>query len=498
MTTIAPPPKEELAQPDRISGVFANGSGYVELLTPDDTVLRQKGGHYSVYDEVLRDDQCKSTFQQRVDSVIEAEFVVEAGGKRAIDKKAADFLREQLDGIEWDRANRGMLSAVWFGHAVGELMYATDGRYITLQDIRVRQVGRFLWGADRSLWLRRITGDERMPERKFWTLNTGVYHDDAPYGLGLAHYCYWPVFFKRNGIKFWTVFLEKWAMPTVRGKAPGAQFDDPARRAEILRQLRAFATDTAILVPDGIEVDLLEASRSGTSTYGDLCSVMDSAISKIVLSQTMTTDNGSSRSQSETHADVRDKVVKSDADLICGSFNRGPAAWLTEWNFPGAAVPKVWRNTDPPEDLKTRAERDGKIHALGYEPTEEYIKETYGDGWKKKAIQQGLPPDQLSQIPNQLAAEFAELRALAAAKGAHRVDQQQLADAAARFASRYDDTIGQRVRQIVAFAENSGDYATMRQHLLQMMAEEAPAQGVEAINRSGLLARLAGLFRGQR
>jgi hypothetical protein len=71
----------------------------------------------------------------------------------------------------------------------------------------------------------------------------------------------------------------------------------------------------------------------------------------------MTTDDGSSRSQAEVHKGVADWVVKSDADLLCESFNRGPVAWLTEWNFPGAQPPRVWRHTEPAENLQARAER---------------------------------------------------------------------------------------------------------------------------------------------
>lgn len=499
MTTPVDPPQGELSQPDASSAYsFAAGTKFVELLVPTDTVLRQKGGAYSVYSEVLRDDQCASCYQQRRDAVVAAEIMVEPGGKRAIDTKAADFLREQIAALEFDRHTRGMHSAVWYGHAVGELIYATDGRYITVEDIRVREVGRFRFSRDRQLFLRAQTGDELMPDRKFWVVNTGVYHDDEPYGLGLAHYAYWPVFFKRNGIKFWLVFAEKFAMPTITGKAPAGQFDDDKRRAEILAQLRGFATNPAILVPDGIEVDLLEATRSGATSYQELVNAMDAALSKIILSQTMTTDNGSSLSQAKVHEGVRDLVVKSDADLLCQTWNRGPARWLTEWNFPGAAIPRVWRNTEPPEDLTARAERDSKIYALGYEPTEDYVKDTYGEGWVKRAIDKGLTPQQAQQVPGQLAAEFAELGALAALRGARRIDQQQLSDAATRFASRYPEIIGDRVKQVIDMAEATGDYETARRKLVEMMAEGPPAQTVEPLERAGLLSRMLGYFRGQR
>lgn len=485
------PTLEELARPDRLltqTGTFA------DALISQDTVLAQKGRDYRVYREVLRDDQCKSAFQQRRDAVIACEWKVDPASDSPQDKAAADFLTEQLNRIEWDRITDRMLYAVWYGHAVGECMWAREGGRIVLKDIKVRDRGRFQYDRFGGLWLVDDV-QQKMPERKFWTLNTGADHDDEPYGLGLAHYCYWPVFFKRNDIKFWLLFLEKFASPTVRGKVPQATLGDEVKREQILRQLRAFAHDTAILVPDGVEVDLLEASRSGATSYEDMAAAMDASIAKIILSQTMTTDNGSSRSQAEVHEGVRDLVVKSDADLLCASFTRQVATWLTEWNFPGAGVPRVWRDVSAPEDKAKRAERDKGIFALGYEPTPEYIRQTYGDGWQKKALVAGLPP---LQVADQLAAEFAELQALAALKGSRRADQQEIVDAAARFANRYEDVIGQRVKSILDFAEASGDYETMRRHILDMLAERPPEQATAAVFRGGMVARLMGMFRQQR
>jgi hypothetical protein len=61
-----------------------------------------------------------------------------------------------------------------------------------------------------------------MPERKFWTFSAGAATDDEPYGLGLGHFLYWPVFFKRNDIKFWLIFLEKFAAPNRHRPASAA------------------------------------------------------------------------------------------------------------------------------------------------------------------------------------------------------------------------------------------------------------------------------------
>lgn len=488
---------EEVSEPD-IAALFPSGETYAQLLLPQDSVLMQRGRDYKIYREVLRDDQCKSAWQQRSDAVIEAPWEVKPASESAADKSAADFIKENLDSLEWDLANRGMHFGVWYGHAVGECMWELREGKVWLQDVKVRDRSRFAYDIHNKLVLRKNTGDVWMPERKFWTFSTGADHDDEPYGLGLAHYAYWPVFFKRNDIKFWLVFQEKFAAPTVMGKSPAGMFNDPVQKAKVLAELRKFTTDTAILVPDGVEVELLEAARSGATSYEELKNAMDSAIAKIILSQTMTTDDGSSRSQAEVHEGVRDKVVKTDADLLCGSANRGPVKWLTEWNFPGAKPPMVWRNTEPEEDLDKRAERDSKIYSLGYEPGEEYLSEVYGEeyaGWKKKAVEAGLTP---GQVASAAAAEFAELGVIAAAKGARRMDQAEIAEAARRFANKHKDILGKRVKQIVDFADTSGDYETMRNRLLALMREAAPEEMIRPVTNAGMLSRLLGMFRAQR
>ncbi|MFX5157705.1 DUF935 family protein, partial [Acinetobacter baumannii] len=91
-----------------------------------------------------------------------------------------------------------------------------------------------------------------------------------------------------------------------------------------------------VIIPKGMEIELLEAARSGTGDYKTLHDTMDETIAKAILGQTMTTDNGSSKSQAEVHMEVRQDIVKADADLICESFNLGPVRWLTMFNFAGA------------------------------------------------------------------------------------------------------------------------------------------------------------------
>lgn len=493
MATPSRPITEELAKPDN---AYSLGSTFTNLLAVDDSILESKGRDYRIYKEVLRDDQCASAFGERRLAVVSKNWQVEPASESALDVAAADFMREQFDNLEWDRITDKMLYARWYGHAVGECMWATDGRFITLADVKVRDRGRFLYDDAGGLYLQRLGKVERMPERKFWTIATGADTDDSPYGLGLGHFCYWPVFFKRSDIKFWLVFLEKFGQPTAKGVAPAGMLNDAAFKANALAALRAVSTETAILVPEGLTIELLEAARSGASDYEAMKNAMDAAISKLVVGQTASSQGTPGKLGNEDlQGEVRSDLVKADADLISASFRRQATTWLTEWNFPGAQPPKMWRETQPPDDLNARAERDAKVFALGFEPTEDYVRETYGEGWQKKAVQAGIEPNALA---NNLAQEFAELGAIATLKAGHRADQQSIAEAAAFLAGRYEDVLGPRVQEILDMAEESGDYATAQVKLRELIAQPPPRSSQRALENSGVFARVMGMFRAQR
>lgn len=376
--------------------------GYVDAMalqpTTDNILELRGGGNYDIYKQVLRDDQVSSCFNQRQLAVCSKEFAVDAGGKSAKDKAAAAFIEEQLHHIGWDRVTSKMMYGVFYGFAVAEAMWARDSRFIVLEQIKVRNRQRFGFDGANQLRMKTFANPdgELMPDRKFWHFTTGGDHDDEPYGIGLGHWLYWPAFFKRNGIKYWLTFLEKFGSPTGKGTYPAGAL--PAERNKLLQALSAIATDTGIIVPEGMQIELLEASRSGTADYTALYDRMDRAIAKVVLGQVGSTEGTPGKlGNDELQSDVRDDIIKADADLICESFNRSIVRWLTEWNFPGAAVPRVYRKCEPEEDQNKKAERDNKICTMGFKPTLKHIQDEYGGDWVEK--EEKPPVDEPQQLP---------------------------------------------------------------------------------------------------
>jgi len=476
------------------------GSLYTDMLIQnEDSILNTRGGgDLAIYTEVLRDDQVKSTLEQRRRAVVSAEWAVFPASESALDKTAAEFIKLQFQRFSFDRKSELMLYAMFYGYGVGEFIYGQEGNRLVLDDIKVRDRSNFRLGKDGKIYKISMAHPmgERMPDNKFWWFSIGADHDENPYGLGLAHWLYWPVFFKRNGLKYWSVFLEKFAQPTPTATLPQSQINDSTMKRRALEALQAIQVDSGVLIPEGIEIALLEAARSGSGDYESQRRALDQAISKIVLSQTMTTDSGSSRSQAEVHNDVKEDVVKADADLICESLNNTVVTWLTKWNFPGANPPKIWRNTEPPADLKQRVEVDKGIYALGYEPTEEYIKETYGEGWvKRKTVSDDTETDWNN---NQLIPQFAENAPLADKRNGRRADIAGLVASAEVIAHSSNDVLGKRVRELMAYAEQAEDMESFRERLNEMLADGPNEQSVSAVRDANIAARLMGNLRAER
>lgn len=366
---------------DEFLSAWADG-----IREPSDPILKGRGTDLKFYDQVRLDPQVWSTLQQRRDAVASREWTVEPGDETPQAEAAAAELKDQLERLDLDAITRQMHWGLFYGYGVAEMMWGIEAGRATIADIKVRRARRFGFDIDGRLMLRPVLARraELMPGRKFWTYSCGCDTGDEPYGFGLAHLLYWPVYFRRHGMKAWMIALDKYASPTAVGTyPPGAAKEEIDR---LLAALLAIRQDSAITIPEGMSVEYLQTSKSAGADYDRFLATFDAWIAKIVLSQTMTTDDGSSRSQAEVHEDVADAVARSDADLICGSFNRGPGTWWTGWNYgPDVAPPVLKRIMDDPEDIDAAVTRDEALARIGWQPTGDRVREVYGEGYERAA-----------------------------------------------------------------------------------------------------------------
>ncbi|MFQ3550396.1 MAG: DUF935 family protein, partial [Armatimonadota bacterium] len=111
-----------------------------------------------------------------------------------------------------------------------------------------------------------------------------------PYGtsdLRAAYKHYWS---KDILTKFMNLYLEKYGSPTVKGSYKRGT---PATsQKELLKVLEKIQQETAIVIPEDIQVELLEANRGGEAGYLQALEFHDKQIAKAILNQTLMTDEG--------------------------------------------------------------------------------------------------------------------------------------------------------------------------------------------------------------
>jgi phage gp29-like protein len=392
----------------------------------EDAILRTRGAGkgLGLYDELLRDPQVATVMGKRIDALIGREWVVQSGAEgdaRADD--AAELVRGAVNGLAFSRAVGKFSQALLKGVAVIEVMWTARDAALVPALLQGRDPRRFAFRAvaggspvdGTAVELRLLTRDQAVdgiavPARKFIVHRFGEQYEN-PWGLGLGHRLFWPVYFKRQGISFWMQGLDKFSQPTAVGKYPNGA--GQPEKDTLLAALAAVSREAGVIIPEGMAVELLEAKRSGTfDAYESLARYMDEDIAKAVLGETLSTQvgNSGSRALGEVHNEVRLEIVKADADRLAETINSTLVRWIVDLNLPdyaatGLPYPALWWDVSEPEDLAARAKRDVDVASLGYRPTQDYIDDTYGAGWQPHAAPAPTAPPAFADA---LAALFAE------------------------------------------------------------------------------------------
>lgn len=481
-------------------------------LNEDDT-LKSRGGAkgLKIYQELKRDAHAGAVLAKRKLAVTSRPWDVLPASDRRADKKAAEVVRAALKHLRFNALCKRLLEATLTGYSVAEIMWEVRDGLVLPSRVLARDPRRFIFGVDDSLRLitreNMLTG-EPMPDRKFIVHRRGA-DDDSPYGAGIGNMLFWPVFFKRNGITFWLTFADKFGSPTAIGKYPNGS--GKPEQAKLLAALAAIAQDAGIIVPDGMVIELLEAERSGSAdTYEKLVRYMDEQISKAVLGETMSTTASSAglgSGQAEVQDGVRIEVAKDDADELSETLDDTLVRWICEFNAPGAGLPTVVRVFDEPEDTDKLSQRDERLVRMGWEPSDEYVQATYGEGWKRKAptpnpmLPTGLDPaadpaGNTAADPGDEAdpafADGAPLGKATAQRAFNKARQEAITTAAEQLAGDWQQVMRRPVEDLVARLEQSGDLVQFREGLSALLDAKPDAAVVEKIAQATFAANVMG------
>ena len=328
-----------------------------------------------------------------------------------------------------------------------------------------------------------------------------------PIRSGLARLAAVAYMVKAFTLKDWLAFAEVFGMPLRIGKYP-ANLDETTE--EGARDLQALidavanlGSDAAAVIPENMLIEFIQTQRAGGSggeaVYKSLCEYMDKQVSKGVLGQTMTTDEGSSLSQSQTHNDVRHDYRNADARRLMKTVNHLVELYVNlNYGEPEAGYPVLYLDTSEPEDLTSLSKALVPLVDRGLPVPEAWVRAKFGiPDLDAEAGELALQPANKAAAPAEPADdvpdEEGDAEEVKRAKAARR--RARVAFAATQKAAKADaldeladaalaalDT-GAFLGPIRELAQESRDYADFRVRLPEVLEEmdvEDVGQGLAA------------------
>lgn len=331
-----------------------------------------------------RDLHYGSVLATRKLAITGVEPIVVPASQDAKDQKIAEAAKELVTAPEFtDDYAADLLDALGKGYALVETIWDRSGREWRPSGYEWRDQRYFVIDQlDGRTLRRKVAGDlqgEDLPPFQF-----SVHHPKRKSGLpirgGLARLAAWAFLFKSYSLKDWMAFLEVYGMPLRLGRfGRDASTDD---KRVLLKAVRDLSSDAAAIIPAGMDIQFVESKGgTGNAVFKDMAEYLDRQISKGVLGQTMTTDDGSSLSQAKIHESVRHDIAKADARQLAVTANRDLIRPFVDLNFgPQDRYPTVvWPITES-EDIKVLAEVVDKAVKLGVQIGADEFRERIGFG----------------------------------------------------------------------------------------------------------------------
>lgn len=299
-------------------------------------------------------------------------------------KEIADAVRELCDTPNFIDMIGDLADAIGKGFSVVEIIWHTaasrwtpaefihrDPRFFVFDRITRRQIRLAEDGNPDGVVLPDYKFIRHVPR-----LKSGI-----PIRCGLAKPAAWAFIFKSYTLKDWAAFAEVYGMPIRIGKY-GPQATDEDKR-KLLTAVRNIGTDAAAVIPESMMIEFVEAgrgvARSSGSVFGEFAEYLDKQISKLVLGQTMTTDDGSSLAQAKVHEEVRMDVLAADARQLETTINRDLIRPFIDLNFgPQKHYPRFTLPVAEAEDLTALATNLSKLVPLGFRVAETEVRDRFG------------------------------------------------------------------------------------------------------------------------
>jgi phage gp29-like protein len=324
-----------------LKSAVSPGQGGVFFL-PIDDIIRRKG--WITYQDMKHDDQVKATLAFKKILVGGRTWEIMPKDESAKAKEIAEFVQANLERFNFKRAVNGALTAFEYGFSVGEIVWEpamyNGNRAIMIKDVKHKdpqslEIAQDEFGNIKAFRQQHVGGQTEVDMDKVWHWAHQSEFGN-PYGTSdlRAAYRFW--WAKKFVMNFWNVFLERMGQPMTLMKYPQGAGDELKRLLKGI--LSNLGSKTEVLVPEGVEVELVEATRSGTADYAGALDFYNMSIARALLMVGLIGMGGDKTgrgadSQSRLQLRVLFKMAAEISDDMIFSFMDQVVKKLVDMNF---------------------------------------------------------------------------------------------------------------------------------------------------------------------
>lgn len=335
-----------------------------------DEVLKKAGKSRADLSGLLYDDEIEQAIDRRKQTLKTTKYTLTPS-----DGAVARFVFDELN-VHLPAILNASIDSKMYGYDVAEMIWDLSGQYRRVRSIVSKPIEWFeitnhdvLYYPNNTLTPIVISNQDNFIYKYLISIHEPTYKN--PKGKALLSRVYWLWYFKTNGWRFWSKYLERFGSPLIIGKSDAQTQDDMTKFASVLLSAH---NSGVIAVGNGDDVQIAQPSDTGNAFM-----LYDTAVKKRItiylLGQTLTsgTDNGGTYGQGKIHQAQQEIIFNSDRehartsvqrfiDIIC--HTNGMQAPRFEW------ISDVGLQQE-------RASRDLVLHHQGVRFTKSYYADMY-------------------------------------------------------------------------------------------------------------------------
>ncbi|HAX15726.1 MAG: hypothetical protein CMF34_01895 [Leeuwenhoekiella sp.] len=316
----------------------------------------------TLYKDVILDAHLTAVMENRILRIVNKRFVIKD------EKGVADHERSEFLNRRWFTDTvRYVMESIFYEYSLIHWIKDVDGKIL-----KARKIPREHVNPDRGIVVKSVYDQTGLPYEEFpFDLQLAKLYD----GYGLLEKAAPLTILKRHSWASWDEFEQIFGMP-IRIAKLGTMNDEV--KNEVASWLKTMGTASYGVFPQFADIEIKEANnRDAFNVFMKKIETVDSQLSILVNGQTMTTQDGSSRSQAEVHENTQDELTEADLRNVVHWLNDNLVPVLRNAGYDIKDTERIGVEmlSDPIDKMKI----DEKImNNSGYRLTQKYLESTYG------------------------------------------------------------------------------------------------------------------------